>query len=232
ATREVTYTLDQVGVHTFEVTVTADGVSASKSVTVTVVADYDRDGLPNDWEQNYKFNPIDPLDSANDPDGDGLSNLEEYKRGTNPLVADTDGDGMNDGDEVNASRDPLVADTSPTGPVLQVGAVKVGFTVNAAGFAAAPQSFWVTNGGPGDLNWGATTDVPWLQLSATSGAAPTEVTVSANSAGLEPGDYTGQITFTAPGAADSPQVVTVTFTVRGESGAPLMQIFLPVVRNQ
>jgi ligand-binding sensor domain-containing protein len=229
--RGMSLTLEETGTHLFDLKVTANGLSATKSVSVTVVADYDRDGLPNDWEQTYKFNPIDPADALNDPDNDGLSNLEEYKRGTNPLVADTDGDGMNDGDELNASRDPLVADTSPTGPVLQVGAVQVGFTSYYAGFTPTPQSFWVTNSGPGDLNWSATADVSWLQLSVSSGAAPTEVSVSANSSGLEPGDYTGHITFTAPGAANSPQVVTATLKVRGESSVSLMQLYLPLVQK-
>ncbi|MCK5712512.1 MAG: hypothetical protein KAI25_07345, partial [Hyphomicrobiaceae bacterium] len=35
-----------------------------------------------------------------DADGDGLSNLEEYERGTDPTNPDSDGDGILDGDEV------------------------------------------------------------------------------------------------------------------------------------
>jgi len=45
-----------------------------------------------------------------DADGDGLTNGEEKKLGTNPELADTDGDGLSDFDEVEASLDPLDED--------------------------------------------------------------------------------------------------------------------------
>ena len=47
-----------------------------------------------------------------DPDRDGLTNLQEFQLGTNPINPDTDGDGLNDGDEVNKYHtNPLLADT-------------------------------------------------------------------------------------------------------------------------
>jgi len=45
-----------------------------------------------------------------DSDGDGLSDLEELERGTDPLAVDTDGDGFGDGYEIRTARDPLVSD--------------------------------------------------------------------------------------------------------------------------
>jgi hypothetical protein len=51
-------------------------------------------------------------DSA-DPDNDGLTNLQEFKDGTNPTVADTDGVGIADGDAVNIfNLDPTTAHTA------------------------------------------------------------------------------------------------------------------------
>lgn len=47
--------------------------------------DDDGDGLPDDWEEKYGLDPKDPSDAGKDPDGDGKTNLEEYKEGTNPM---------------------------------------------------------------------------------------------------------------------------------------------------
>lgn len=75
-------------------------------------ADSDRDGLPDGYEVLYSH--TDPLqfDSNTDRDGDGLSALEEYEKGTNPLYADTDFDGINDGEDIEPLTTEALADQS------------------------------------------------------------------------------------------------------------------------
>ena len=46
--------------------------------------DGDRDGLPDHWERTYGFDPLDPADATADADGDGVSNLEEYRTSAHP----------------------------------------------------------------------------------------------------------------------------------------------------
>ena len=54
-------------------------------------ADYDQDGIPDWWETLQGLNPQDPTDAALDPDGDGLSNIEEFQLGTNPYIDSNSG---------------------------------------------------------------------------------------------------------------------------------------------
>ncbi len=64
--------------------------------------DENRNRLPDAFEREYGVS-----DPHGDPDGDGLTNYEEYLHGTDPLNPDTDGGGENDGSEVRRGRDPL-----------------------------------------------------------------------------------------------------------------------------
>ena len=44
-------------------------------------ADWDGDGMSDDWESLHGLDPHDPLDANDNPDGDALTNLEEYHNG-------------------------------------------------------------------------------------------------------------------------------------------------------
>ena len=74
------------------------------------------DGIPDDWKVAHGLDPNDPYVAMEDPDHDGLTNLEEYQYGTDPNNPDTDGDGLSDGDEVHVYHTkPLLWDTDGDG---------------------------------------------------------------------------------------------------------------------
>ena len=54
-----------------------------------------------------KFVPVPPVDGVEDRDGDGVSDMEETRRGTSPTNPDTDGDGYTDSDEIKSGYNPL-----------------------------------------------------------------------------------------------------------------------------
>lgn len=48
------------------------------------IIDTDNDGLPDDWESKYGFNPNSAADANTDPDEDYFTNREEFQRQTHP----------------------------------------------------------------------------------------------------------------------------------------------------
>ncbi|MFO8050430.1 MAG: helix-turn-helix domain-containing protein [Thermoplasmatota archaeon] len=70
------------------------------------ITDNDQDGMDDEWEAEHGLNSTDPSDADGDPDGDGLTNVQEYRNSTDPGSNDTDSDGMDDGWEVAYGLDP------------------------------------------------------------------------------------------------------------------------------
>jgi len=69
-------------------------------------ADTDADGMTDGFEVLYGLGARDPYDDGEDPDGDGLENIQEFLAKTDPKDEDTDGDGMPDGFEIEWGLSP------------------------------------------------------------------------------------------------------------------------------
>ena len=59
------------------------GIISSNAV-LTVLADTDGDGLPDEWEAAHGLSHTNSIDATLDPDGDGVTNAQEYQAGTDP----------------------------------------------------------------------------------------------------------------------------------------------------
>jgi hypothetical protein len=72
--------------------------------------DSDADTLPDYWETSYGLDPNDETGDqgpSGDLDSDGLTNGDEFLKGTNPADPDSDNDGISDGLEIKSGTDPL-----------------------------------------------------------------------------------------------------------------------------
>lgn len=81
-------------------------------------ADTDGDGMPDWWEDENGFNKSSAADASLDADSDGLTNLQEFVKGTDPKNPDSDGDGIKDGAETGTGKYVSATDTG-TDPLNQ-----------------------------------------------------------------------------------------------------------------
>jgi len=81
-----------------------------------VLAGASHGGIPDSWAIAHGLDPNDPAMPFEDPDHDGLTNLQEFQNGTDPHNPDTDGDGLTDGQEVLMYHtSPVLFSTDGTG---------------------------------------------------------------------------------------------------------------------
>jgi uncharacterized protein (TIGR03437 family) len=110
---------------------------------------------------------------------------------------------------------------------LNVAALSAGatsLTFQAAGASPAPQTLAISLLGGDALNWSATVATAsggnWLRMNPTSGTGSASAQVSVSVGSLAGGNYSGTITITAPGAANSPMKITVSLSVTATPTGP------------
>ena len=91
-----------------------DGAETNPWNTSPNQPDSDGDLMIDGWEVTHGLNPLtaDPLD---DPDMDGIPNLQEFVLGTHPNRSDSDGDGLDDLLEQLIATDANLSDTDGDG---------------------------------------------------------------------------------------------------------------------
>ncbi|MES2709520.1 MAG: hypothetical protein V4726_23185 [Verrucomicrobiota bacterium] len=100
------------------------GIGGLQITVSGTASDTDGDGMPDSYEDAHGLNKSSKADAGVDADQDGLSNLEEYQKGTDPQDQDSDGDGLPDGVETgtevwlslaSTGTNPLNADSDGDG---------------------------------------------------------------------------------------------------------------------
>jgi hypothetical protein len=213
-----------VGTHTLTVAATdSQGGSATGTVSVMVLPDFDGDGLTDDYEQQYSvLSWWNGADAAIDSDDDGLVNRAEAEWGTHPNLSDTDGDGVSDGEEVGGGSNPTDSNSVPMTPVLVPGHESLTFSAAVGSEDVLEQLFLLMSNTPARIEWTASDDAPWLTLNVVNGQTPSLLTVTVNPLSLGPGRQVAHITFTSEAGT---VIVPVYVDIHGS------RLYLPMMKN-
>jgi hypothetical protein len=119
----------------------------------------------------------------------------------------------------NANNSPQVvivtyAITAPI-PTISLSPTSLSFAAVRNGAVPGTKTFTITNSGTGTLNWSVAADSSWLAApSPSSGTGNSQViTVGVNTTNLSYGVHTGHCTISSTNANNSPQTVTITYTL-------------------
>ena len=105
-------------------------------------------------------------------------------------------------------------------PSMVITPISFQFTAELGGGNPATQNLLISNLGYGILNWRATSNQSWLQVTPTTGTAPSTATVSVSTTGLAYGSYNGRITIADVSGKDSSRTAVVALDIT----APIIQI--------
>ncbi|GEP40990.1 hypothetical protein BGE01nite_02810 [Brevifollis gellanilyticus] len=140
-----------------EVSLNAETTHAAESAGYLAIAgavDLDEDGLPDSWEVANGLSPSNATDATLDPDGDGITNINEYAYSTNPNSFDSGG---------TITVTPLVADgfeLEGTAAKFRInrtgGTVPVTVNFTLSGRATITTDYLVQNNSGGALSGGIT----------------------------------------------------------------------------
>ncbi|MEP7356073.1 MAG: hypothetical protein ABI847_02400, partial [Anaerolineales bacterium] len=121
------------------------------------------------------------------------------------------------------------------GPTLTAGPAPLGWTFTAGATTPQTATLSIGNAGSGSLDWTASTDAPWLTLSAASGSAPASIVVTAHPNGFPDGtSLSGHILITAAAVSqtvDIPVGLVVGNLFSQPISASVSKLFLPIVRR-
>jgi hypothetical protein len=205
---------------------------------------------------NFSGMAFDAQDSTVDAGGLVWKNAQGATLGTGPLLSLDDLPvGSNTitlvatnsvGQSASASVTVIVDDDlNLPGPTLTAGPGQVGWHIAAGTTEAQTAQVTISNAGSGALEWTASSNKPWLTLSAAGGSIsaggdPATLTLTADPSGLNSDkSYSATLTLTRP-ATDSEPAQTIVIPVNLSIGdvwntydpsGPGTRVYLPLVRR-
>jgi hypothetical protein len=159
-------------------------------VTVNVLSDSDHDGMTDSFEHAHPCLHVHKVDSAADPDGDGLPSLGEMQRGLDPCNPDSDTDGAGDGDEARLGSNPLDPKSTPSVNTFTVSDDSVDL-----GICPKPTPQVISVQVAAGTQWRVASNADWLKMSG-GGTGSGKLTLSATCTGLAARRYIAHVLLT------------------------------------